>query len=90
MEHQDGRMQIKVKNPVEDALQNKPWKFRDAKDARGKVFKMFMSARDRIKPSKYQPKLGKALRHTPWCLGIGRSDTYNCRSCMYRFTCKIS
>jgi hypothetical protein len=79
---------LRVNVPVEVQQQETPWKFREAKDARGRIFKMFVSARDRIKPSKYQPKFGKALRNSPYCLDMGRTDVYHCRSCMWRFTCK--
>ena len=70
----------------------KPWRWGLSKEGRP----VRPSLRMRLFPNKYNPRSGKKLKNTPHCFmstNTAYGTTYHkerhCKSCMWRFTCKI-
>lgn len=68
---------IPRKSPEEET----PWKWRKSKEG----YLMPIPARERIKPNKYKPTLGKTLK-SPNCFNVGPIQVV-CKSCMWQYSC---
>jgi len=73
--------EAKVVIPRKLPEEEEPWKWRKTKEGHMTL----LPTRDRIKPNKYKPGLGKTLK-SPSCFNVGPIQVI-CKFCMWQCSC---
>lgn len=74
-------MEIKIPGKNQNPVEEKPWKWRKTKEGGFAI----LPTKDRIKPNKYKPGLGKTLK-SPSCFNVGPVQV-GCKTCMWKYSC---
>lgn len=71
----------KITIPTKSPEEEQPWKWRRSKEGH----LMSIPNRERMKPNKYKPGLGKTLK-SPKCFNVGPVQVV-CKTCMWQYSC---